>query len=111
MTDGEMALNYYRAGIEQRRPDYVPARVRLPAAVRGDFPFSHTMALTGDHDCESNQWGALSVRASDGSMLGIKPAEFEPIAWRHNAKAHGRLAEGEASRGAPCYTADNKTEK
>lgn len=33
-------------------------------------------------ECECNQFGAVSVRAEDGHMLGIKPAEFEPVTWR-----------------------------
>ena len=79
---------YYRAGLEQRVPRVVPSRVYLPMTVRGDFPIGHgTIAEAGEHACESNRYGALSVRATNGQMLGIKPAEFEPIAWRENEKA------------------------
>lgn len=84
MTDEQMALEYYSAGLEQRRPGFVPARVQLKQRVRGDFPFHATSAEATEHDCDCNQWGAVSVRANDGSMLGIKPAEFEPIAWKPN---------------------------
>lgn len=87
MTDEKMALNYYRAGLEQRRPDYVPARIRLPATVRGDFPFNGTVAEDGEYDCQCNQWGAVSVLANDGTLLGIKPKEFEVIAWQNNPHA------------------------
>lgn len=31
--------------------------------------------------------GAISVRASNGKLLGIRPTEFEPLAWRENEKA------------------------
>ena len=84
-TDTEMALEYYRAAVEQRKPPWVPARVRLHGPVRGDYPIGHlTLAEAGDHDCESNRWGAVSVRAANGQMLGVKPTEFEPLAWRKN---------------------------
>lgn len=83
-ADEQMALSYYRAGLEQRMPEYVPARVKLVAKVRGDFPFNGTIVSAGEHDCECNQWGAVSVHANDGSLLGIKPNEFEPIAWCNN---------------------------
>ena len=81
------ALEYYRAAAEDRAPKWVPSRVRLAVLVHGDFPIGHrTIAEAGDHDCDSNRWGAVSVRATNGLMLGIKPREFEPIAWRENKR-------------------------
>jgi hypothetical protein len=41
-------------------------------------------AEAGEYDCNSNGWGAVSIKASDGKMLGLRPHEFEPIAWREN---------------------------
>lgn len=87
MSNNDKALNYYRAAIEKKRPDYVPARVRLKCSVSSDFPLFSAegqgyVALAGDHDCQSNQWGAISVRAANGKMLGVKPAEFEVLKWR-----------------------------
>lgn len=89
MTDQDKALNYYRSALERKRPDYVPSRVRLPATVRSDMPAFYAddvglVAPAGDHDCRSNQWGAISVRAENGRLLGVKPAEFDVIAWREN---------------------------
>ena len=84
LSNTEMALAYYKAGIEGNRPDYVPARIKLHARVHGDGPFYGTFADAGEHDCHSNQWGALSVRATNGRMLGVKPKEFEPVSWRPN---------------------------
>jgi len=79
------AVEYYRAGLEQRAPKFVPSRVRLHGPVRGDFPIGHlTLAEAGDHDCDSNRYGAISVRAANGKMLGVKPAEFDVITWREN---------------------------
>ena len=97
------ALDYYRAAVEQRAPKWVPARVRLDGPVRGDYPIGHTtLAEAGDHDCESNRWGAVSVRATNGQMLGVKPSEFEPIAWRENVPADPCPG---CMRGGVCSTA------
>jgi len=89
MTETEKALNYYRAGVEGVRPDFVPARILLRERVRDDLPFLSPeskgyYAEAGEHDCHSNQYGALSVKAANGQMLGIKPKEFEVVAWRPN---------------------------
>lgn len=79
------ALDYYRAAVEKRAPKWVPSRILLKAEVRGDYPIGHNAsAAPGEHDCDSNCWGAVSVLASNGTWLGIKPAEFDPIAWRLN---------------------------
>lgn len=86
MTDTEKALAYYKHGmIGDAAPPYVPSRVKLHSRVRGDGPFAGTFADAGEHDCESNRWGAISVRATNGQMLGVKPAEFEVLAWRSNS--------------------------
>jgi hypothetical protein len=88
LSDCMKALDYYRAGLEQRAPKWVPCRVLLEGPVRGDYPIGHTtLAEAGEHDCESNRYGAISVRATNGQMLGVKPAEFEPLEWRKNEAA------------------------
>jgi len=51
--------------------------VRLPHAVRGDLIFAGTVAPPGIYVAELNPNGAASVKATNGKMLGIKPAEFE----------------------------------
>jgi len=89
MTDTEKALAYYKNGMLHEAPPYVPARVKLHARVRGDGPFAGTFADAGEHDCECNQWGAISIRATNGEMLGVRPAEFDVVAWRSNAKVSG----------------------
>lgn len=79
----EAALNYYRAAVLKVRPDWLPARVRLPRVVFGDGPFGRGAGVAaGDHDCQCNQWGAVSVIDRGGEVLGLRPAEFEVIAWR-----------------------------
>lgn len=63
--------------------------VRLPRTVRADpYPFLDGRPLPTAapkvYRAESNRHGALSVRASNGSLLGIRPAEFEalpPLDW------------------------------
>lgn len=85
MTNTEKALNYYRAAVAQLRPEYVPSRVMLKQRVMGDGIFRSTFAEPGEHECKSNQWGAISVVATNGKDLGVKPAEFEVIEWRLNA--------------------------
>lgn len=85
LSDCMKALDYYRAGVEHRAPKWVPCRVLLEVPVRGDFPIGHTtFASAGEHDCESNRYGAISVQAMNGKRLGVKPAEFEPLEWRKN---------------------------
>lgn len=85
LSDCMKALDYYRAGLEKRAPKWVPCRVLLEGPVRGDYPIGHaTIAEAGEHDCESNRNGAISVRATNGQRLGVRPAEFEPLEWRSN---------------------------
>jgi hypothetical protein len=84
MTDQQKELEYYKAATLRVAPPFVPSRVLLLCRVRGDGPFAATQAGPGEADCESNRWGAISVRADNGEMLGVKPAEFQPVAWREN---------------------------
>jgi len=65
-------------------PDRVPTRVRLLWRVCGDFPFLATSAEPGEYPCEANRYGAVSVRATNGKMLGLRPGEFEPLEWAPN---------------------------
>jgi hypothetical protein len=86
----DCALEYYQAAFEHRRPTWVPSRVSVPHQVRGDPPFGHTMVVDpGEHACECNQWGAVSVRARNGQMLGIKSREFSVLTWQRNTAGDG----------------------
>ena len=50
--------------------------------VHGDFPIGHTtIAEPGVYDAYMNPHGAVSVLASNGKFLGLKPGEFE---WLEN---------------------------
>jgi hypothetical protein len=53
--------------------------VRLPRAVHADFPFTAT-APAGVYRAHVNNHGAVSVKVADGSLLGVKPDEFEDCA-------------------------------
>lgn len=43
--------------------------------------------MPGEYDCSCNQYGAVSVKASDGTMLGVRLEEFEPLEWVPNPAA------------------------
>lgn len=84
MNDTEKALQYYKCGIEGIPPPFIPARVLVLGTVRGDGPWAAISVRSGEYDCHSNKYGAVSVKASDDSMLGLKPIEFEVIEWAVN---------------------------
>jgi len=55
----------------------IPRYVWLPSLVRGDGPFCNTKAPSGLYPATVNRYGAVSVKATNGHMLGVKPYEFE----------------------------------
>ena len=87
LADTEKALDYFRSAFLGLTPDFVPARVRLLVTVRGDGPFRSTCAAAGEHPCKSNRYGAISVTAENGKLLGVKPHEFVPLEWVKNPQA------------------------
>jgi hypothetical protein len=97
-TNTHMALEYYKAALRGEAPRYVPSRVYLRNRIHGDGPFRSTWVDSGEHDCSSNSWGALSVRAANGRMLGIKPTECEPVEWREASDPKGADSVGRGSR-------------
>lgn len=88
MTDEQKATAYYKAGMLKQAPPWVPARVKVLRDQYGDPPFRGAGVPAGEHDCQSNKWGAVSVIARDGKALGLRLDEFEPLAWRENATAN-----------------------
>ncbi len=86
MTDDQKAAAYYKAGLLQKAPPFVPARVRVLREQFGDAPFRGAGVAAGECDCQCNKWGAVSVIARDGKPLGLRLDEFEPVAWVENAK-------------------------
>ena len=84
MTDEQKALAYYKAALEQRAPPWVPWRVRLTREMFGDPPWRGAGVAAGEHLCYCNNWGAVSVLDRADKPLGLRPSEFEPIAWRES---------------------------
>ena len=84
IRDKEKEADYYRCSYTQhkngtwQKPDWLPSKVFLAKVVTGDGPFAHVKVAPGVHDCECNQNGAVSVKARDGSMLGLRLDEFTP---------------------------------
>lgn len=74
------------AGKAGERPEFVPHKVQVLKDVRSDLPFINMgdrgfVVRAGEHECDSNPYGAISVKAENGKMLGIKPSEYEVISW------------------------------
>ena len=84
MSDSQKAAAYYKAVILKKAPPWVPARVRVLREQFGDVPFRGAGVAAGEHECQCNRWGAVSVLARDGEGLGLRLDEFEPVAWREN---------------------------
>lgn len=84
MTDDQKAAAYYKAGMLKEAPPFVPSRVRVLREQFGDPPFRGAGVPAGEHECRCNTWGAVSVLARDGKLLGLRQNEFEPVTWREN---------------------------
>lgn len=66
-------------------PPVVPSRVRVYRRVAGDWPIGHlVVVMPGEYPCQSNRYGAVSILAGNGSQLGLRPSEYEPLEWRLN---------------------------
>jgi hypothetical protein len=66
--------------MEGPEPDRQCFKIYLPKLVHGDWPIGHkSIAQPGVHDAVANQHGAVAVILTDGSLLGVKPDEFEFI--------------------------------
>jgi hypothetical protein len=55
----------------------IKGKVILINKVTGDWPFNNVMAPAGVYDAYVNPYGAVSVMATNGEMLGVKPNEFK----------------------------------
>lgn len=84
------------SALRERGPGYpwgdrVPRRIRLLTAVRADLPgprHSPEIARVGQvYDAYCNRHGAVSAILADGSLLGVKPDEFEIVAWHGEPEA------------------------
>jgi len=60
----------------------INGKVMVLKTVRGDFPIGHhCIAEPGIYDAYVNPHGAVSVKVSNGELLGLKPNEFT---WLEN---------------------------
>lgn len=84
MDDIEKSENYYKCGLRGVPPEFVPKSVLVLGTVHGDGPFNDTRVGSGIYECHSNRYGAISVTATNGSMLGLKQQEFEVVEWVEN---------------------------
>lgn len=84
---------YLDAARKQDAPDWVPAKIVMLRTVRADrsglVPIEQRkriVATGGEvYETEVNQWGAVSAKTK-GGLLGVKPNEFEVVAWKRNDK-------------------------
>lgn len=80
-------INYLLAVISQssqissqrKQPDFVPCRIRTG-------PEMAAYLSCGEHDCETNVWGAIKLTLSDGKTLGVYIHECEILDLRRNVK-------------------------
>lgn len=60
--------------------EYETFKVYLPRMVHGDWPIGHMIqAPRGTHNAIRNQHGAVSVVLPGGTLLGVKPDEYEAV--------------------------------
>lgn len=85
--EAQQQRDYYKSCILKQAPTWVPSRVHVLRDQYGDPPFRGAGVPAGEHECRCNKWGAVSVIARDGTALGLRLDEFEPIAWRKNEEA------------------------
>ena len=84
---------YYKAGAEHRMPEWIPSKIVISREVRGDMIFASTRVGPGVHECTCNGWGAISVKAENGKMLGIKWDECEIVELTANASIDARTSQ------------------
>ena len=91
MNDTEKGLHYYKNAVIQRhnpiKPIWVPKRIVLVNTIRGDSPIGyHIVATPGEYEADCNQYGAVSIKTSNGDLLGLRLDEFDVIEWQENIK-------------------------
>jgi hypothetical protein len=75
-------------GSKAFRPQFVPGKVMLLREVQSEMPSVFPgKAGRGEHICTSNQWGAISVTADNGKLMGVRPEECIIIAMVPNPHA------------------------
>jgi hypothetical protein len=75
--------------IPQHIPEGEVPTVRTNSTVRGDYVFAKTYALPGVHKAYMNAYGAVSIVAENGELLGLFPSEFEWVSGKPSRWGHG----------------------
>ena len=70
-------------------PEGETPTVRLKHDVHGDLIFAATVAPAGVYKAYMNQYGAVSVEASNGKLLGIRPHEMEWVEGKPSEWCNG----------------------
>ncbi len=84
LLNQRMSAAYYKAVALKGSPPHVPSVVRVLREKFGDPPFVGAGVAAGEHECQCNRYGAVSVLDRGGKPLGLRLDEFEPVAWREN---------------------------
>jgi hypothetical protein len=93
------ALRHQAEGYPAQWAGRVPLRVRMVKTATACYPFGildRAEALKGkEYDVYVNSYGAASAIVGPDSLLGIKPDEFEIVAWHEHIPDddHGMTAE------------------
>jgi hypothetical protein len=86
LDDAACAVDYFSAHHFNRAPAWLPCRIKVPLEAYPGTPIQDGSPDQCEIDCDCNQLGAMSVRTSNGQMLGVKPNECQIIGWRRNEK-------------------------
>lgn len=88
LEEAEKALDYYKSAFMRQKPRWIPARVRVFKEVRADYPVAdaYEPIHAGEVECRSNRLGAVSVVNMNGVEIGLRPSEFDVVAWREAEK-------------------------
>jgi hypothetical protein len=67
----------------------IKGKVMLSRTIRGDWPIGHkTIAPAGVYEAYCNPQGAVSVKAENGELLGLKPGEFEWLSQKPDSPTY-----------------------
>lgn len=82
------ALAERKEGYPERYNGLVPMRVMVTHIVPEELPYflrqldpDRSVRLGEEYDVYVNSYGAVSAILSSGKMFGLKPDEFEVMAW------------------------------
>jgi hypothetical protein len=92
--DDSPALKHQSPHYPKRWGGKVPRRVLMTKTARSDIPLPRPLVATAgkEYDCWVNSHGAVAVIVGPYDSLGVKPDEFEVVAWHEPKppKSHQR---------------------